>query len=399
MTVIIRKYIFYFKLIIKYLFIKYKKSSIVSNYQDYDLSNDYFIKNFSVEVIMESAYANCRLPKSYPMCNGGAALMWHQPAYVLEIPDAVQVHNSDVVRHGSLAYLAKTENPNSFKEIFTDSDLVSRKNGALVLSNPSGVVEVDKGISLLGVGSSHWAHFLVDYMPRLHILRGHFSSVDTILLPSNADENIRDLVSFFTNDQVSLTYVEPQACVRANKLYTCSPIAYLCNHANFQSISDIVIPDKTREIIKNQMLDLSSAFWDSKKTTNRKVFIGFEGQRRPSNYYIIRDLLEANGYCTIYPHKLSLREKVNLFSSVEKVIGVGSSGFTNLLLCHNHVDAIALMNPERSLANYVSQFQPEYPSMNYELYVGENVGSFDINSEYLINIDKFSKFLSHRGFI
>ena len=91
------------------------------------------------------------------------------------------------------------------------------------------------------------------------------------------------------------------------------------------------------------------------------------------------------GFVEVFPHRLSYREKLELFANAEYIVGPGSSGFSNVIYCRKLKGLIKFYNVSRHTDMYLTKLAN---SMSVPLYLvlGKEVISGEADSDYTINI-------------
>ena len=85
-----------------------------------------------------------------------------------------------------------------YKTIPADSDLVAIKEESLFLDKEKlDIKRLDKVISLIGARDHSWSHFLIQYLPKLEILKNYQDTSNvTILISEKLDSNCKELINF-----------------------------------------------------------------------------------------------------------------------------------------------------------------------------------------------------------
>ena len=122
--------------------------------------------------------------------------------------------------------------------------------------------------------------------------------------------------------------------------------------------------------------------------SQKKIYIGRGPSRNLTNAPEIEEYFEANGFEIIYPHLLSLNEKIEIFGNATHICGPVSSGFANFIFCKNKIKVLGFFN-------YARSFDPFISGLNYAGDLGHDIlfvtgyepPSPLINNSYYIDLD------------
>lgn len=357
------------------------------------------VNEFKIKDVFPSAFVNVNFPATLEVGSGGALNLYHESCEVFSFPGCVQHASSDILRLRNTAYFLKPNRAAANKEIFLDKDLVRCSKQQLEVKRAVEVIRVGASLSLLGVHCSQWAHFLVEFYPKLFAFDDLWQHIETVVIRADSDDHIVGLVKKAVNGRAKTVAVPPNGYVYFERLFYCSPVAYLCNHAQYTSPSDVVIPTWTRKVVKSNLTTLVSA---RETATPKRLFIGHDGAQAKSractNIGEVTDYFIGRGYGVIFPHRLTLKDKVEIFSAATHLVGPGSSGFTNALFRSGRLDILWFINDERAFDAYISQFCTEYPSHRITAFVGDRASPYNINSSYKVNMQKLAQAVDILGF-
>lgn len=354
------------------------------------LISDEKVNCWRKEKIFAGEYVHIKIPKTIGITSKGEFFAYHPASYVLQIEQCSQFTASDVLRVGNQAFLYKIGRHQENKEIFTDSDLLNYANDSVTVTCGSNEISVGTAFSLLGVNSTHWAHFLVEYLPKLLYCKTEIESIGRLVIEKTTDEHFRALISEVIPSNVEIIEVEKNTRCVFDKMLYCMPVAYLCNHANYALLNDVIIPTPTRTLLRDNLTAISDKINLKRDNycSNGNVYIAFQGKRGPVNAEEIEDFFRDIGYLIVHPHKLSFEEKVKIFSNAKNVVGVGCSGFSNLLFNKSGPKVLIFLNYERQFDTYLSQFSSEYPGLQISHLIGMRAGKEGINSSYYLGLDR-----------
>lgn len=362
---------------------------------------------FRVHTVFPAGTVDVRLPKVVGMSEGGSVRLAHPDCVLYRIPNALQHAGSSAIRIGGrAAFFTKLGRLAANKEQFKDVDLVGWNASVVVLRDPVRIIDVGSAFSLLGVHASHWAHFLVQFLPKLLFAMPLIEAAGTLVIRSDCDGHIRSIIRACLPPQVQIVEADPRTdCVRFTELLHCTEVAYLCDHADYTSITDIVIPELTRSAIRDVMLSLGDAnanananAGDAATGESRDLYVAFDGERGPVNGAEVQAYFEQKGYLVVRPHLLDIRDKIRLFANAERVVGVGSSGLMNAFFSRQPLKMLAFINYERAFDTLGAQMTDQYPTLDSHLFVGTRVGPAGINSRYTIEMPALDQAARTLGF-
>lgn len=356
---------------------------------------------FRVHTVFPAGTVDVRLPKVVGMSEGGSVRLAHPDCVLYRIPDAMQHAGSSAIRIGGrAAFFSKLGRLAANKEQFQDRDLVGWNASVVVLRDPTRIIEVGSAFSLLGVHAAHWAHFLVQYLPKLLFARPLIEAAGTLVIRSDCDGHIRAIIRACIPPHVQIVEVDPVSdCVRFKELLYCTEVAYICDHADYTSLADVVIPEPTRWAMRDALLALTEANANAAQVGEfPNLYIAFDGERAPANGPELQAYFEQKGYRVIRPHLLDIREKIQLFSNADRVVGVACSGMTNVLFSRKPLKMLSFINYERAFDTFASQLRDQYPVLESHSLIGSRIGPSGINSRYTVDFAALEAAVESLGF-
>jgi capsular polysaccharide biosynthesis protein len=384
-------------LLYKYFDIKLLEKSSSRWIESYDIITDDELEKYRYKKITESGYVDVPFAPVNSFSKGGKISVWQNNVNLFKIDNAKVEPFSDIIKIANKAIWFKANKKTISKELPCDVNMIhyDMEVRKVFTIKRFEIVYVDQAFSLFGVHISAWAHFIVEFLPKIIILNNlNYVNNLVLLAPDGLDEHIKFLIEDnLVSSNIKILYVDPNTEVNCNCLYFCSPLAYICNNATYTHVTDIVIPNYTREII-------AAVFNKYKPEVIRpcKVYIGRLGGRNLTNHKDVELLFKASGYSVVYPHLLSWQEKVDIFGNATHVVGPASSGFMNVLFCHKKTKVLSFINFERCFDPIFSQLIEYYPDLKFWYILGDLVGRQGINSSYKINLEELSRFLIDTDF-
>jgi len=356
---------------------------------------------FRVHTVFPAGMVDVRLPKVVGLSDGGSVRLAHPECAIYRLPNAVQHAGSSVIRIGERgAFFTKLGRLAANKEQFQDRDLVGWNPSAVFLREPARIVEVGSAFSLLGVHAAHWAHFLVQYLPKLLFALPLVEAAGTLVIRNDCDGHIRSIIRACLPPHVQIVEVDPVSdCVRFKELLYCTEVAYICDHADYTSIADVVIPEPTRWALRDTLMALADANTHAVPGSKaQNLYIAFDGERAPTNGPELQSYFEQKGYRVVRPHLLDIREKIQLFANADRVVGVACSGMTNVLFSRKPLKMLSFINYERAFDAFASQLRDQYPELESHSLIGSRVGLSGINSRYTVDFSALDAAVHSLGF-
>ena len=199
-----------------------------------------------------------------------------------------------------------------------------------------------KGILMKSRGEQIYGHWLVDYIPRLHL-------IGLAKRPSNAPLIFNQLPNW------SLLFIEKvlpssQEVVQDNsKLISIKQCVVPCyTKIGHSFLSDISKSRAEFFEISNKIISTTK----DEENLPKKLFISREevstsDNRKIHNIEKIQRISEENGYNTIHPDKLSLFDQAKLFNHAVFIIGDVGSALHSIIFSRKKIRLIVLMSPNR----------------------------------------------------
>lgn len=351
--------------------------------------------------IFEAGDVYVRLNNVANLIEGGGVFLKHSACYLCEIADAVCFENSDIIQVGEKVILNKIYNIQKNYEILLDSRFVKKEDDKILMRSHSGGVDAKKisaAFSMLGVHNAHWGHFIIEFIPRLKILKENFKRESVVvLLSANLDQHMRQIVAESVGSDFEVLYLEAGESVQLEKLYHCVDCSYAANHADYIHMSSIIIPMWSRNAIHEIFNKIAEKYVKKIDQNKLKLFITRRGARVCKNFKEVEEFFVENDFLVIEPHLLTFEEKINMFNNATHVAGFFGSGMANIVFTENSLKVLALGNYERCLEAFI----PQLAKTNQEIYymIGDAYGARGIHSNYSISINELSGYINEINFL
>lgn len=248
---------------------------------------------------------------------------------------------------------------NYAKNIIVDKNFVKEEKGRISYYKPQNPIEVDTAFSLIGVFSHIWAHVIVEYYPKLAVLKDAIADSThqiTVLIPEIKDPQTRQIVyEQLEKYDVDILVVPHRASVKVKTLYFMERPTRFTDHEEFLNPGDMAVPKATVDCVRS-MLVLPKTQNIIKDPKYSKVFLPRRGGLGKGliNTDEVEDYFKQKGFYFVEPHKLPLEEKIKLFYSADIIVGPLGSAFTNLMFCRPETKVMMFSNYQRIFENYIS---------------------------------------------
>ena len=313
--------------------------------------------------------------------------------YVLAVDDARVSSQSDIVVTPKGVLWDKYYKSSFTKTIPKDCNLISFSVGQVAVVKAKKQISVDGSvISMGGVHSKVWAHFLIMYLPRLYYAAelGLFDNSVTVLLPQYRDGHIRQIVYDFLSGYSNVSIVEMEDGVD----YLCQSMFYIpsfsnaTDHSTYCMAIDFLIPHNVVEVLNKYLVERYSSVAHNDKQ-NKKLYLARRGNYRcATNWDEIENYFRNEGFEIVEPHKLTLLEKIAAFKNANVIVGPYSSAFTNLLFCKDA--KVLIISPlMRSVETYYYTIAQK-TSVRILNVTGFDKG-MNIHTNYFVPIEKIKK--------
>jgi capsular polysaccharide biosynthesis protein len=296
--------------------------------------------------------------------------------------------------------------PQFTKIMPADHDLLKRDKDQLFIKEPKNVIAIKVGFSLCGVSSKAWAHFLLQYLPKLYLIPDIIKTTNqsiTIILPNYTDPQVREIVFDYLNklDGIKILELKNDEVVQCDTLYHIDNTAWLSESIEYTSPIDGIIPKFVADSLKKNLL-VDYCVTDIKNNSSQnaldyKLFIARNNYRNLLNYAEVEDLFKQKGYLIVNPHKVSLSEKIRLFRNASLIVGPHSSGFSNVLFCKKGTKVLMMNNFQKLFEPWLGFYE-----VHFDINI-TNISGFDeystyYNSSYTIPLAKIVSACDELGF-
>lgn len=265
--------------------------------------------------------------------------------------------------------------------------------------------ENKKYISLLKEHSVNYYHFMIEGLPRLiqlvEVLKPKSGQFDTneyvLLVDDEMPKQCLEAINLVLNDTIKIVFVKKGERYFCDELYYCTPLwTSIDNTTALPSPKKEFFVDKYAiNLVREKIL---SSFIPKVKTVDkiRKVYLQrLNNKLRPiNNISQLEACMFKNDFEFMDIGSLNLKEQIELFQTVDVVVGVSGAAFTNLIFMKENAKAINFY-PSVSATNYYL-FQPLADISHVDLMhflTTSQEGQISIHSEASIDIDSLNLLL------
>jgi len=293
---------------------------------------------------------------------------------IYKFPEAIVTYGSDIIRlNKGECYWYKTQQHFMYKTIPADKDVYSydKKDKSVLLAKAKyGHKKLTKVVSLVGAQDFSWAHFLVECLPKLKILKKYYYNEKlTVLIPKLLDENCREIVEFIKSPDWDIYELDKDYSVVCEDLYYIDSTSWLTDHSETLILGDTMLYEVALEALRDFVLNYQKLEIKPAQRSRRIYLRRDSTYRSLINVSEVDTLLEKYNFEVIYAHELTLKLKSEIFYQAELIVGPGSSGFVNIIFCQKDTKIISFINKNRVWDTYL-------PTLGH---------SFDLDFKYLLS--------------
>ena len=344
--------------------------------------------------IKDESWEDNYLPEVYLINKGYFGKYFVKSQDIYEVANCIVTNNSDIVETQNGCLWDKALQENFLSTIPTDQNLLSYTTEKVtILNNKKSEIINGEVVSLLGVHSTVWSHFIVQFLPKLYYAAeaGLLGKNITLLVPNYMDKQLLQIVEDFVKPykDVKLKLAELDVSYHCEKLYWIPSASYLANHASIMHPCLIVIPNIVFKKLKKNLGEKYTSGLEHDLNQNTKIYlIRRNGIRLLKNIDEVETFFKSQGFMFVDPGSLLLEEKVRIFYYARIIVGPLSSAFTNVVFSQPGVKVLEITNMTRTLDTYATLL----PAMSVKsLYVtGEDMNG-DVHSDYTISLERIKQ--------
>lgn len=352
-------------------------------------------------VVLESrpgGWEQMPIPPIYGLTRGGTTSIRIGDEVLHRLVDVSFQLNSDFIRSGrGVAANEKLIRRESEWTLPADVDFVDQRADRVSLTRVHEHLRLDRAFNLCGLYAPAWAHFLISFYPKLEYLgiAAAEGPID-LVIPREFDPHFRHLISLELADKPNVRIVEIDRGteVHCATLYHVTSSTYIADRCSYITPYAVQIAKRTTDFLA----DRRDRIIPPKPGRDRKLFIGRRGVRNLTNYQEILNHFLSLGFEEVFPHRLSMEEKISMFSDARWIVGPGSSGFANFVFSRPGTRILEFINFGRAL-------ETTFPALcaglghQFTFMTGVDVNPYDANSSYTIPLSEVRKFLTETRFL
>ncbi len=196
---------------------------------------------------------------------------------------------------------------------------------------PKNIINIDECILLTARGASNYFHWLIEVIPKLHLLDKHekYKSIP-LIVEANMPEQHYELLKMLAGNtrkiifaDIDTHYVVKHAVIpsRLSRLVFDYQPGYRIEYDDFR-FNPIAIKYLREKLIKG-----------TPSSKSRRLYLTRKGSKLRSlvNEQEIENLFKQYGFEVVYPAKLNIDAQLKLFSSAEIIAGPSGAAFSNII--------------------------------------------------------------------
>lgn len=373
---------------------RYKTGKI--NRVDYVDINNYAEKVLTVK---EKTDEVIEMPRIVDFIKKGDFVVEFPEINLWKFKDAMCFHRSDFIQVADDKIVwPKMANFNFSKNVIIDSFIYKYDFFGAYVKKPKFVHEVNVAYSLIGVHSEVWSHAVCDFIPKLFQIRELLKTITgevTVLVPEYGKDHLRPLVysELESLERINILVVKRGEAVHAKELFFMDGSARFTDHEMYVEIGDATQPKMVSDVWKGKIVSPWVEKYAEKKEPTLKLFLARRngGYRMIMNNDEIEEYFKAKGYIFVEPHKLPLKDVVNLFHQAKYVVGPFSSAFTNLMFSQPGTKVLIMCNYTRTFETFLQPIQQHF-GIDIHWKTGFDVDkSHPSHSSYYVSLEEVKK--------
>jgi hypothetical protein len=361
-------------------------------------------ENNSLFMIKPDSLEKMQIMRIYGHIEGGEVLFTSPQIDLKRYSHATIFPFSDFILTQSGAIWHKRDKVQFTKITPLDRNLIEFSHESLYIRKPKKCMQIKNGYSLCGVHSTIWAHFIVQYLPKMQYIKQLQRKVRdeiTIIIPEYKDLQIKQIVDIYLKgiDGINIYELREDESIICEQLYYVENLSIISDTSSYVSPSDVIIYNQTILFIKNHFVNNGMIFPEHSNdvtTSGRKLYIKRDGARNIENNQEIEEYFKQENFEFIAPHEYSLSEKKKKFRTASIIVGPASSGFTNIIFCLPGTKVMMFTNFQRSYDPYLSTIAHCF-EVNLCAITGTDILPSSPHSSYRISLARIK--IAYKDFI
>jgi len=378
--------------------VKHPANTRTKNNPAFELVRINELPGFTKIAEIKGGIENIFLPKIVGLSNGGFISVNMPGDYLCKLDNVSFVPYSDFIRDEN-GHVANEKLLRKEYDVLIprDRDIIEIKGKVILLVKESNKTHLKVALNLMGTYSNNWAHFLAQHYPKLNFLNDLPKSEKiNLLIPKNSDPHIRYLIKqeLIGYPHIGILEVDIESEIVCEKLFHVSLGTFLADDGYFPTPLECLISNSTLKFWDKKAIELAPK--NSKQW--RRIFIGRTGNRSLKNYDEVLTYFRDKGFEEIFPHFLSMEDKIKVFSEAKYIVGPGSSGFANSIYSQAGTKILAFINSFRYLESYLVGIS-NYKKHEFWFMSGKDDNLEDMNSSYEISLNEIKLFIEGNDFL
>lgn len=351
---------------------------------------------FGQTKLLESIETQCYSPESNEMTGQKAGKVVLGPAYQINLKNATVIGGSNIILKDNKALYNHNIGGNvNYSDIaFHDYRETYKLGRNKIYLSSMQRQNMEKGISFCINYNFNYYHFILECLSKFQLLE--MSDID-ISWPIIIDKTARDIPQFqellaiFNKPKRKVIYVDRLQQVDVKDLFIFTPIHYLpANYLDIYSIScrDVAFNRSNILFLRKTIMD-SIGEGLTENPSHNKIFISRHNfKRRSYNNDEIQASLEALGYTTIYPEKLTFAEQVKVFHNAACIVAASGAALTNIIFCKPNTKIYVLTNVYLDLSIFSTI--AKYLDLDMTYIIADSTESKELHSSFHIDVNNLS---------
>jgi capsular polysaccharide biosynthesis protein len=204
----------------------------------------------------------------------------------------------------------------------------NRPGTSVVRADYNNMVELDEGVLLSGRCDFNHFHFLIEYLPRLHLVdRVNSLQGVPLIVTDDLNESSREALRALSGDR-QLISVSRRDLVKVRSLHIPSMHTFIPDSTRFPWLQSCRYSPTLLLEMRNRLLEA----FPSRGEFGRNIFlIRSSSARSLQNGEELIEVALAHGLECIDPGELSFAQQVDLFSHASLFLGVGGAAWANII--------------------------------------------------------------------
>lgn len=304
--------------------------------------------NIDHDVVYPSKNIKSYPPHYYKEEKKVPVLIKHPEIFVAKIKKANIVGSSSIILSGDHALLEEVPSF-SFNRLDLQSNVIRKHNGNRILidSIKSGT-SIEKGIMLCGTASYNYYHWLVEFLPKYHLIE----RLNIAQYPLLVDEVVLNTPQLYQSLEAINTLNLQIIPIKQNHNYFVQELVYPSlmswTAINIRPQLTVKYTDSFTSAIAIRYLRRKLV--QRKKIGSRRIYLSRSGTtNRKFNEDEVINTCKKFNYEIVYPQQLSFAEQIHLFSQAHIIVSASGAGLTNMIFAPSGTKILCLKNSKDDL--------------------------------------------------